>query len=712
MKRVVLLNILLAFTVISWNSYGQELVSTKCNPLINSYGFKDKISGETVIPCSYYSAGNFSEQIEGLAKVSQNIAPPHEKRAILKYGFIDKTGKEVIPLNYDEIYKFSDQIEGLALVKLGAFYGFIDKMGKEVIRPKYSEPVFKFSEELAVVRSGNLFGFIDKTGREVIPCKYEYAGHFFEGLAEVTYMTDRGYIDVAGEFYSGDKRSKVEKKVAPKKESGAYDAILAQIAQADEVEKQRLADARAQEIKANAAREKTAREERERQENMLKFPYFAKKYVEDKINIWQIKGEFEPTADWKNRVNDDTRKTKAKEFQVEAEQEYIKERSKNFNVGNMTLGTYDPDNQTYLIKNNIHGDWLVYVPISEAPNFKESWNTLKKEPQFAVINDNIGIAGMDFTTRDKTYKYSNQESLNYNTITNIDYNFAPIDINTGSSQNTPQGKQNISTVGYSAGNLSDVASNIPTTGARNENTFAVIIANENYHEESKVEFAKNDGETFKKYCIQTLGLPANNVKFIADATLNNILREINWLNQIAEAYKGEASIIFYYAGHGIPDESTKTSYLLPVDGFGSDVKSGYSLERLYQTLGKMNVKSVIVFMDACFSGAQRSGEMMVAARGIAIKTTQGEPVGNMVVFSAAQGDETAFPYREKGHGMFTYFLLKKLQETKGESTLGELSDYITDNVKKQSIVVNRKSQTPTVTPSATMAEKWKGMKLK
>ena len=116
-------------------------------------------------------------------------------------------------------------------------------------------------------------------------------------------------------------------------------------------------------------------------------------------------------------------------------------------------------------------------------------------------------------------------------------------------------------------------------------------------------------------------------------------------------------------------------------------------------------------MDACFSGAQRSGDMLASARGVTIKAEQGVPTGNMVVFSAAQGDETAYPYREKGHGMFTYFLLKKLQETKGDVTLGELSNYIETNVKRQSIVVNGKSQTPTVTPSASL-ENWEGVKLR
>ena len=712
MKKVILLNMLLMFSAVNWNSYGQELEPTKCHPGIDQYGFKDKNSDEIVISCSYKKVWNFSEQIEGLAKVSQNIAPPQDVRAKLKYGFIDKNGKEVVPLKYDEIYKFSEQIEGLALVKFGDFYGFIDKMGKEVIRPKYSNNVFKFSEGLAVVRVGSLYGFIDKTGNEVIPCKYNYAENFSRGIALVKLMADNGYIDVTGEFFMGS-RDRADRKVTDKKAKGAYNAIFAQIEQANETEKQRLSEAKEQERRANEAREREAREKREMAEKTLTFSYFAKNYVESKINIWQQKGEYEPTADWKKRVNDDTRMIKANEFYVEAKKVYTAERSKNFNVGNMSIhGDYDADNHVYLIKNSIHGDWLVPVPIIEAPNFRKSWDNIRKTPQYDVINDKLAITEMYFTTSEgKTYKYSNQDSLNY-TVTNIDYNFAPIDINIGSNQNTPQGKQNISTVGYSIGNQSDVASNIPATGAKNDLTFAVIIANENYQTVSKVEFAKNDGETFKKYCTRTLGLPEKNVHFIADATLNNIRGQINWLNDLSAAYKGEASIIFYYAGHGIPDEGSRTSYLLPVDGLGSDFRTGYKLDELYQELGGMTVKRVTVFMDACFSGAQRSGEMMAVARGVAIKTTQGVPVGNMIVFSAAQGDETAFPYQEKGHGMFTYFLLKKMQETKGETTLGELGDYIETNVRQQSIVVNKKSQTPTVIPSATMVEKWRELKLK
>ena len=253
--------------------------------------------------------------------------------------------------------------------------------------------------------------------------------------------------------------------------------------------------------------------------------------------------------------------------------------------------------------------------------------------------------------------------------------------------------------------------NIPQSTKRNDKTFAVIIANENYRNEAQVPYALNDGKIFRQYCQQTLGLPEKNIHYVPDATLNGLRSEINWLKQVLEAYNGEAKVIFYYAGHGVPNESTQSAYLLPVDGFGSDITTGYLLDDLYQTLGNLPSAGIMMFLDACFSGAKREGDMMAAARAVAIKVKKNVPVGNMVVFAAAQSDETAYQNNEEKHGLFTYFLLKKLQDTQGNVTLKELGDYITKEVRENSIVLNRKSQTPSVIPSASLMDTWQNWKL-
>lgn len=261
--------------------------------------------------------------------------------------------------------------------------------------------------------------------------------------------------------------------------------------------------------------------------------------------------------------------------------------------------------------------------------------------------------------------------------------------------------------------VSVVDVNIPVTNQKSSKTFAVIIANENYQSVAPVPFALNDGNIFREYCLKTLGIPEKQIKYVPDATGNQIKQQVGWLQTICDVFGEDAQIIFYYSGHGIPDESNRTAYLLPVDGIGTDVTTGYKLDNLYAALGNIPSKNVTVFMDACFSGNTRNDgkEMLVAARGVAIKARSGMPQGNMVVFSAAQSDETAYPDYEEKHGMFTYYLLKKLQETSGDVTMQELGDYIIDNVRKKS-AVNGKLQTPCVTPSATLDASWREWKLK
>ena len=257
----------------------------------------------------------------------------------------------------------------------------------------------------------------------------------------------------------------------------------------------------------------------------------------------------------------------------------------------------------------------------------------------------------------------------------------------------------------------DVDDDIPIVVKKNEKVFAVVIANEKYQMEKAVQYAKNDGRVFAEYCRKTLGLPEKNIHYVTDATLNNLKYELKWLQNVMKVYRGEAKVIFYYAGHGIPDEQNKNGYLLPIDGYGSDVTTGYALDDLFKTLGNMPSKSVTIFLDACFSGAKRDGDMLASTRGVAIKVKQNAPQGNMVVFSAAQGDETAYPYNEFEHGLFTYYLLKKLRETKGDVTLGELGDYIKTKVEQQSIVVNGKLQSPSIMSAPLIGNDWKSWKL-
>lgn len=55
---------------------------------------------------------------------------------------------------------------------------------------------------------------------------------------------------------------------------------------------------------------------------------------------------------------------------------------------------------------------------------------------------------------------------------------------------------------------------------------------------------------------------------------------------------------------------------------------------------------------------------------------------------------------------------KKLQETQGDVTYGELAEYINKNVKKEAFLTNEKPQNPIVATSEEFAKSWKSVNMK
>ena len=250
----------------------------------------------------------------------------------------------------------------------------------------------------------------------------------------------------------------------------------------------------------------------------------------------------------------------------------------------------------------------------------------------------------------------------------------------------------------------------PYTGHKSENTYALIIANSDYKKVGDIESAANDGLVIKEYMIKTFGLSERQILYYPNATSAEMMNAIEDIKNIAQAYDGKINLLVYYAGHGIPDNATKDAYIMPVDVDGSKTSLCYSLKKLYREIGEMNIQRCVVLLDACFSGTNPDGNMIIAARGVAIKPKEEKPKGNTIILTAATGEQTAFSYKQEKHGVFTYFLLKYLQEKKGKVQMGELADYITKTVSQESININGKQQTPTVLVPANMADNWRSLR--
>ncbi|MBP5328055.1 MAG: caspase family protein [Bacteroidales bacterium] len=279
--------------------------------------------------------------------------------------------------------------------------------------------------------------------------------------------------------------------------------------------------------------------------------------------------------------------------------------------------------------------------------------------------------------------------------------------------------------------------NIPKVAENsNTSTYVLILANERYNAPlPNVPYAYNDGEVLTQYCVRTLGIPSRQVKIIEDATIKRIKVEgINWMKDIATSTKGECSFVIYYAGLGFSDYD-HNPYLAPSDIDTKKIKSfkgkkeididsrlsGHETKRLLSQclrvdtlctwFARVPLKSVTIILDASFDGMQRDGMPLVnikqsdkKAKGLRIRS-------DIVVFSAAAFDKTAYAFDEQHHGFFTYFLLKELKQHKGALTHQQLFDNV-DKALRQESALQGKLQEPTVTVGGKLKDNWGNLRLK
>jgi len=263
---------------------------------------------------------------------------------------------------------------------------------------------------------------------------------------------------------------------------------------------------------------------------------------------------------------------------------------------------------------------------------------------------------------------------------------------------------------------SDVDMGIPSSGKIVKNRFALIIGNEDYRKyqmglqsDQNVLYARNDALVFKEYAIKTLGVLEKHTFLLTDATRGQMSREIERVTELAKLTPN-AEIIFYYAGHGLPDFETYQSYLVPVDVSASNLDDAIKLKDLYAKLASSKASKIMVFLDACFSGGGRGENGLLAARTVKVRPKSDIVEGNIVAFTATSGKEVSLPFEAQSHGLFTYYLLKKLQETEGNVTLDELGQHMESEVPKASLLENGILQRPQVLVSPELDEKWMSWK--
>jgi len=218
--------------------------------------------------------------------------------------------------------------------------------------------------------------------------------------------------------------------------------------------------------------------------------------------------------------------------------------------------------------------------------------------------------------------------------------------------------------------------------------FAVIVGIEKYSDLPDASYAEADAAAVRAH-IEALGVPPRNIAYLGGAKAGRASLEKyleDWLPRLA---KPEGRVFFYFSGHGAPDPATGEPYLLPWDGDPNFLaRTAYPVKRLYAKLSELKSRKVLVMLDSCFSGAGGRSVLPAGARPLVAKM-ETPSSGRLTVLAAAADNQITGSAPGKGHGAFTYFLLKGLNGEATDFTAGGLHSYLTPRVQDEAARVNR-----------------------
>jgi uncharacterized caspase-like protein len=247
----------------------------------------------------------------------------------------------------------------------------------------------------------------------------------------------------------------------------------------------------------------------------------------------------------------------------------------------------------------------------------------------------------------------------------------------------------------------------PPTPAREQ--YAVIIGVGRY-ESPGIPFLKYsvpDADSMYQVLTTTGGFKKDNVMLLTDRadrkpTLRNIKYALGtWL---ARAAGKDDTVIVYFAGHGAPEVDPRgierdglAKYLIPADADPDDLFStAFPMDDLQTIFGRIEAERVVVFLDACYSGA-------AGGRTFASKKTRAGAVDDLflerltrskgrAIMTAARPAEVSIELPELGHGIFTYYLTEGLRgagdlNRDGIVSLQELYEYVEQQVTRKSRAV-------------------------
>lgn len=233
-----------------------------------------------------------------------------------------------------------------------------------------------------------------------------------------------------------------------------------------------------------------------------------------------------------------------------------------------------------------------------------------------------------------------------------------------------------------------------------DKTVVVIIGNRTYQKGIPlVHYAYNDAKAMRRFFLEGMGVPAQNVLYFEDATKGEMegLFKRTLPNRVE---RGTSDVFVYFSGHGMPVDTK--AMLLPTDARPDTADiTGYSRDTMLAQLNSLNAASITVILDACFSGTTKGNAPLTVGKPVYKKPGKAHVAPNTVLISASRSNQISRMDDKAGMSLMTLYLLEGLSgkaDGDGNKTVSvqELRAYLQKEVSRVARIKFDMDQTPEV----------------